>query len=217
MAPRNRPEGRNPDDEPVVLVVDDDEDLRESLESLLRSVDLRVVAFPSARAFLEADLPHAPCCLLLDVRMPDLSGLDLQAELAREEVKIPIVFMTAHGDVPMAVKALRSGAINFLTKPFRDQDLLDAIKPALEMARRQHEEARRRSDIHARFAEVTSREREVLGRVLTGRMNKQIAFDLGISEVTVKIHRGNLMRKLGARSMVDLIAAADALGLREKG
>ena len=155
MAPRASADPPSEEDEPVVLIVDDDEGLRDSLVSLFASVDLKATPFASAKAFLEAELPRAPCCLLLDVRMPGLSGLDLQAELAREDVRIPIVFMSAHGDVPMAVRALRSGAINFLTKPFRDQELLDAVGPALEMARREKEQTRRRSDIHSRFAEVT--------------------------------------------------------------
>lgn len=201
------------DEQPMVLVVDDDANIRAAVEGLLESVDLRVATYPSAQAFLHGDLPTAPCCLVLDVRMPGLSGLDLQAELVKEDVRIPIIFITGHGDVPMAVRALKAGAVNFLTKPFRDQDLLDAVIPALELARRQHQQERRRSDVHARFKNLTRREQEVMRQVVSGRVNKQIAFELGISEVTAKIHRSNLMRKMEARSLPQLVRMADDLGI----
>ena len=213
--PRAASHNQDPDDEkPVVLIVDDDLAVREALEDLLRSVDLRVETFGSAQEFLSANLPAAPSCLVLDVRMPGLSGLDLQAELVKEHVNIPIVFLTGHGDVPMAVRALRAGAANFLTKPFREQDLLDAVRPALELARQQHQKESRRSDVHARFKGLTRREQEILRLVVTGLVNKQAAFELGVSEVTVKIHRSNMMRKMGARSVPELVRMADDLGIR---
>ena len=202
------------DQEPVVLIVDDDLSVREALEDLLRSVDLQVETYGSAQEFLQANLPTGPSCLVLDVRMPGLSGLDLQAELVKEHVNIPIVFLTGHGDVPMAVRALRAGAVNFLTKPFREQDLLDAVRPALELARQQHQQESRRSDVHARFKGLTRREQEILRLVVTGLVNKQAAFELGVSEVTVKIHRSNMMRKMGARSVPELVRMADDLGIR---
>ena len=212
--PRAASHNQDPDDEkPVVLIVDDDLAVREALEDLLRSVDLRVETFGSAQEFLSANLPAAPCCLVLDVRMPGLSGLDLQAELVKEHVNIPIVFLTGHGDVPMAVRALRAGAVNFLTKPFREQDLLDAVRPALELARQQHQKESRRSDVHARFKGLTRREQEILRLVVTGLVNKQAAFELGVSEVTVKIHRSNMMRKMKAASLPELGRMADKLDL----
>ena len=202
------------DEESVVLVVDDDLAIREALDALLRSVDLRVETYGSAQDFLRANLPAVPSCLVLDVRMPGLSGLDLQAELMKERVNIPIVFLTGHGDVPMAVRALRAGAVNFLMKPFREQDLLDAVLPALELARQQHQKEARKSDVHARFKGLTRREQEILRLVVTGLVNKQAAFQLGVSEVTVKIHRSNMMRKMGARSVPELVRMADDLGIR---
>ena len=211
---RPMPSDRETDEKPVVLIVDDDLAVREALEDLLRSVDLRVETFGSAQEFLAANLPAAPSCLVLDVRMPGLSGLDLQAELVKEHVNIPIVFLTGHGDVPMAVRALRAGAVNFLMKPFREQDLLDAVRPALELARQQHRQEGRRSDVHARFKGLTRREQEILRLVVTGLVNKQAAFELGVSEVTVKIHRSNMMRKMGARSVPELVRMADDLGIR---
>lgn len=197
-----------------MLIVDDDLKVREALEDLLRSVDLQVETYGSAQEFLRANLPTAPSCLVLDIRMPGLSGLDLQAELVKEQVNIPIVFLTGHGDVPLAVRALRAGAVNFLMKPFHEQDLLDAVRVALELARRQHQQEARRSDVHARFKGLTRREQEILRLVVTGLVNKQAAFELGVSEMTVKIHRGNMMRKMGARSVPALVRMADDLGIR---
>jgi FixJ family two-component response regulator len=197
-----------------VLIVDDDQKVREALEDLLRSVDLEVQTYGSAQEFLRANLPTAPSCLVLDIRMPGLSGLDLQAELVKEQVNIPIVFLTGHGDVPMAVRALRAGAVNFLMKPFREQDLLDAVRPALELARQQHRQEARRSDVSTRFKGLTRREQEILRLVVTGLVNKRAAFELGVSEVTVKIHRSNMMRKMGARSVPELVRMADDLGIR---
>jgi FixJ family two-component response regulator len=194
-----------------VLIVDDDQPVREGMESLLRSVGLRVETFVSAQAFLQADLPSAPCCLLLDIRMPGISGLDLQAELNKEDVGIPIVFITGHGDVPMAVRALKAGAVNFLTKPFREQDLLDAVLPALELASQQRERERSLEGLGARFDGLTKREQEIMKLVTDGAVNKQIAYQLGITEVTVKVHRGNVMRKMEAKSLPELVRMAETI------
>jgi FixJ family two-component response regulator len=197
--------------EPVVLVVDDNAAMREALRSLLQSVDLRVEMFHSAAAFLQAELPAGPSCIVLDIRLPGQSGLELQAELVREDIRIPIIFMTGHGDVPMSVKALKAGAIDFLTKPFRDQDLLDAISAAIESDRKRLREDAKRSDLRARFDALTAREQQIMKHVTDGRLNKQVAHDIGVSEITIKIHRGNVMRKMGAKSLPDLVRMAEAL------
>jgi len=201
-------------EQPVVLVVDDDQSLREAIGRLLRSVGLRVETHGSAQSFLQAELPAGPTCLVLDIRMPGQSGLDLQAELVREDIRIPIIFITGHADVPMSVKALKAGAVDFLTKPFRDQDLLDAVGTALDRATRQRDEERRLSDVRACFEALTPREKQIMGRVVDGAMNKQIAHELGVTEITVKIHRGNMMRKMGARSLPDLVRMAGLLAPR---
>ncbi len=193
--------------EPIVLVVDDDASLREALRNLLRSVGLRVEVFASAAAFLESDLPPAAGCLILDVRLPGQSGLDLQAELIREEIPIPVVFITGHAEVPMSVRAMKAGAIDLLTKPFHDQDLLDAVTAALDRDRKRRREEEKTSGLQASFESLTPRERLIMSCVTEGRMNKQIAHEIGVSGITVKIHRGNVMRKMAAKSLAELVAA----------
>jgi FixJ family two-component response regulator len=201
---------------PTVFVVDDDASMRDALKSLLRSVDLEVETFGSAVEFLRARLPDAPSCLVLDVRLPGVSGLDFQGELAKSGIHIPIIFVTGHGDIPMTVKAMKAGAVEFLTKPFRDQDMLDAIQVALERDRTRREQDGRLTQLKALFGSLTSREQEVIGFVTAGLMNKQIAAEMGVSVITVKVHRGNVMRKMGAKSLTDLVRMADALGIRRK-
>jgi FixJ family two-component response regulator len=205
---------RDTDDrEPVVLVVDDDASVREAIRDLLQSVDLRVELFRSPATFLQADLPDAPCCIVLDVRLPGQSGLELQAELVREDVRVPIIFLTGHGDVPMTVRALKAGAIDFLEKPFREQDLLDAVGTAIDIDRKRRNDDAKRLDVRARYEALTGREQQIMKSATDGLLNKQIAYQLGISEITVKIHRGNVMRKMGAKSLPDLVRMVAALGL----
>jgi FixJ family two-component response regulator len=203
-----------PEAQSIVFVVDDDASLRDALGSLLRSVGLRVEVFGSAADFLRSKLPDAVSCLVLDVRLPGVSGLDFQAELAKAGIHIPIIFITGHGDIPMTVRAMKAGAVEFLTKPFRDQDLLDAVQVALERDRSRRAEDKAVHDLRTRFESLTPREQEVIGLVTAGLMNKQVAAELGVSEITVKVHRGNVMKKMGARSLADLVRMADALGLR---
>ena len=198
----------------IVFVVDDDTSLRDALRSLLRSVGLRVEVFGAAADFLRSKLPDAVSCLVLDIRLPGVSGLDFQAELAKAGIHIPIIFITGHGDIPMTVRAMKAGAVEFLTKPFRDQDLLDAVQVALERDRSRRAEDNAVHDLRTRFESLTPREQEVIGLVTAGLMNKQVAAELGVSEITVKVHRGSVMKKMGARSLADLVRMADALGLR---
>lgn len=200
--------------QPMVFVIDDDADLREALSSLFRSVGLQVKAFATAPEFLQIKLPEGPTCLVLDVRLPGLSGLDFQAELTRAKIDIPIVFMTGHGDIPMTVRAMKAGAVEFLPKPFRDQDMLDAVQTGLERDRRRRKNASETAKLRADFDTLTAREQEIMGLVTAGLMNKQIAGQLGVSEITVKVHRGSVMRKMNARSLADLVRMADALGVR---
>ncbi|MGO8840121.1 MAG: response regulator transcription factor [Methyloceanibacter sp.] len=201
-------------EEPVVLVIDDDPSLREALSSLFRSVGLRVEVFASAPELLRKKLPEAASCLVLDIRLPKRSGLEFQTELANANIQIPIIFITAHGDIPMSVKAMKAGAVDFLTKPFRDQDLLDAVALALERDRKRREEERGVAELRSLFEGLTPREREVMSLVTTGLMNKQIAGDLGVSEITIKLHRGHVMRKMRAKSLADLVRMAEVLGIR---
>jgi len=201
---------------PAVFVVDDDASVRESLSDLLLSIGLRVETFASAAEFLQSKLPDAAGCLVLDVRLPGLSGLDFQAELASAGIRIPIVFMTGHGDIPMTVRAMKAGAVEFLTKPFREQDMLDAIQAALEKDRARREQDSKVSDLRNLFDSLTNREQEVIGLVTAGLMNKQIAAEIGVSEITVKVHRSNVMRKMRAKSLADLVRMADALGIRRQ-
>jgi FixJ family two-component response regulator len=199
-------------DEPVVLVVDDDASLRTTVSSLLRSTGLQVQTFGSVAEFLEASLPTEAGCLILDIRLPGQSGLDLQAELVREEVRIPIIFLSGYGDVPMTVQAMKAGAVDFLTKPFSDKDLLGAVQIALDRDSMRRRGEQERSNLHARFESLSSREREVMAHVTSGLLNKQTAYEMGISEITVKVHRGNMMRKMAARSLPELVRMAEALG-----
>jgi FixJ family two-component response regulator len=199
---------------PIVFVVDDDASMRQALARLFRSVDLEAEAFGSTADMLRHDFPNVPSCLVLDVRLPGLSGLDFQAELAKAGIKIPIIFMTGHGDVPMSVKAMKAGAVDFLTKPFRDQDMLDAVGRAIESDRTRRSSEGAMTDVRARFETLTAREREIMGLVTTGLMNKQVAAEVGLSLITVKIHRGHIMKKMHARSLADLVRMADALGIR---
>lgn len=200
-----------PQDTPIVFVVDDDPSVREGLDSLFRSVGYQIACFGSVREFTLCRRPDHPSCLVLDVRMPGPSGMDFQAELAAIHDPIPIVFLTGHGDVPMAVRALKAGAIEFLLKPFREQDLLDAVRKAVDtdIARRRAEAAL--AGLKARFVSLSAREKEVMALVVQGRLNKQIAADLSLSEVTVKVHRGQVMRKMEAATLADLIRLADGL------
>lgn len=214
MTDRSPPRAPAETEEPVVYVIDDDASLREALGSLFRSVGLQVQVFASATELLQSKLPAVPSCLVLDIRLPGLSGLDLQTTLANTDIRIPIIFMTGHGDIPMSVRAMKAGAIDFLTKPFRDQDMLDAVTMALERDRQRRSDERGVSDLRALFESLTPREREVMAFVTDGLMNKQIAGEIGISEITVKIHRGNVMKKMGARSLADLVRMADMLGIR---
>ena len=200
--------------ERIVFVIDDDVAIRETLGSLFRSVGLRVELFGSVREFAQSKMPDAASCLVLDIRLPGVSGLDFQVELAEADIDIPIIFMTGHGDIPMSVQAMKAGAIDFLTKPFRDQEMLDAVVRALERDQKRRDSEKVVTELRARFDSLTSREREVIALVADGLMNKQIAGKLGVTEITVKVHRVNMMRKMRARSIVDLVGMADLLGIR---
>jgi len=198
---------------PFVAVVDDDLGVREALDSLLRSVGLVTLLFGSPTELLASALPSVPGCLLLDVRLPGLNGLDFQEQLVRNGFALPIVFMTGHGDIPMSVRAMKAGAVDFLTKPFREQDMLDAVTLAIARDRSRRGELEANHDLQIAYETLTPREREVMAHVTAGLMNKQVANAIGISEITVKIHRGNVMRKMQVRSLADLVRKAEALGI----
>ena len=199
--------------EPIVFVVEDDVSVRRALSNLFQSVGLEVELFGSAAEMLQTKLPDVASCLVLDVRLPGLSGLDFQTELAKANIHIPIIFMTGHGDIPMTVRAMKGGAVDFLTKPFRDQDMLDAVMMAIERDRSRREADKLLAGLQASLDTLTAREREVLALVSSGLMNKQIAAELGLAEITVKIHRGHIMKKMGAKSLADLVRKAETLGI----
>jgi len=199
--------------QPMVFVVDDDASMRGAVSNLIRSVGFQVEAFTSAQEFLASTRPDTPCCLILDVRLPQVSGLDIQAELTKAQIHIPIIFVTGHGDVPMSVKAMKAGAVEFLTKPFRDQDLLDAAKVALERSRVSRTNEKAISELKTKFQTLTPREQQVMAWVTGGYLNKQIAAEIGVTEITVKVHRGNVMRKFGTKSLAELVKMADILGI----
>lgn len=206
------PEAGN--NEPIVLVVDDDPSVRRALVNLFESVGLRVAAFGSASEILQSKPPEVPSCLVLDIRLPGLSGLDLQADLAKANIHTPIIFITGHGDIPMTVRAMKSGAVDFLTKPVRDQDMLDAVQAAIQRDRKRREIEKTVSNVRSRFESLTPRERDVLSLVASGKMNKNVAAELGLAEITVKIYRGQIMRKMGAKSLAELVKMNEALAIQ---
>jgi len=200
------------EEQPVVIVVDDDPAIRKAIDRLLRSVGLRVELFESAQEFRQSNRPDAPSCIVLDVRLPGQSGLNLQRDLAAADIRVPVIFISAHGDIPMSVRAMKAGAVEFLTKPFHDQDLLDAIEVALEKDRARRAEDKMTAELRERLDTLTARERQVMQLVVAGRLNKQIAAELGISEMTAMIHRGQVFRKMQAASLPDLVRMADKSG-----
>jgi FixJ family two-component response regulator len=203
-----------PTAQPVVFVIDDDASVRTAISSLIRSVGLQAEVFASVSEFLAHKRSSATSCLILDIRLPGVSGLEFQSELAKDNAQIPIIFITGHGDIPMTVKAMKAGAVEFLTKPFRDQDLLDAIQVALERARVREEKERAVVELRKKFESLTPREQEVMGWIAGGLLNKQVAAEIGVTEITVKVHRGNVMRKMAAKSFADLVRMAELLGVR---
>jgi FixJ family two-component response regulator len=219
--PRSKSQGRHhpgalsippADEQPVVFVVDDDPSMRATLADVMRSVGLQVQTFASAREFMGSKLPDAPGCLVLDVRLPGQSGLEFQHTLVESGIELPVVFITGHGDVPMSVRAMKAGAVDFLIKPFRDQDLLDAVHAAIERDRARRHHIIGLADVEERYRALTERERDIMALVVVGRLNKQIASELGLAEVTVKAHRSQLMHKMGAKSLPELVRMADRLG-----
>jgi FixJ family two-component response regulator len=215
--PKSPPEsaaGKEAVKEPIVFVIDDDLSMRRALTNLIQSVGLEVEAFGSAAELLQSKLPEVASCLVLDIRLPGLSGLDLQTELAKTNMRIPIIFISGHGDIPMTVRAMKGGAVDFLTKPFRDQDLLDAVVSAIDRDRKRREADKTVANLQALYETLSSREREVLGFLTAGLMNKQIAAELNLAEITVKIYRGHIMKKMQARSLAELIRMTETLGIR---
>ena len=200
--------------EPIVFVIDDDASMRRALTNLFQSVGLKVEVFGSASEMLQSKLPDVASCLVVDIRLPGLSGLDFQTELAKANIHIPIIFMTGHGDIPMTVRAMKGGAVDFLTKPFRDQDMLDAVAMAIERDRKRRQADKIVATLQTLLETLTPREREVLALVSSGLMNKQTAAELGLAEITVKLYRGHIMKKMGARSLADLVRMAETLGIR---
>ena len=200
--------------QPIVIVIDDDNDVREAVADLLRSIGLRTKLFASVREFLQWKRPDVPSCLVLDVRLPGLSGLDFQSELNKADIQLPVVFMTGHGDIPMTVRAMKGGAVDFLAKPFRDQDMIDAVQAGLDRDKARRQSAGDASQLKSAYDSLTPREHEIMALVVDGLMNKQIAGRIGVSEVTVKFHRSNVMRKMGAKSVAELVRMTHALGLR---
>jgi FixJ family two-component response regulator len=201
-------------DQPFVFVVDDDASVRAGLARLFRSVQLSVEVFASAQEFLATERREVPSCLVLDVRLPGLSGFDFQVELTKADIRIPIIYITGHGDIPMTVRAMKAGAVDFLAKPFRDQDLLDAVATAIQRDRARREHENTVADLKIHFASLTPREREIMALVASGLMSKQIAARIELSEITVKVHRSHIMKKMGARSVADLVRIAGALGMK---
>jgi FixJ family two-component response regulator len=208
-----RPETAAAPEQPTVVVIDDDASIRRALDNLLRSVGLDVELFKSPQEFLQSNRPDRPGCIVLDVRFPGRSGLDMQREISAANTSLPIIFITGYGDIPMSVRAMKAGAVEFLTKPFRDQDLLDAVGVALEKDRTRRANEIRIAELRSRFTTLTARERQVLALVIAGRLNKQIAGELGVSEMTVKMHRRQVMRKMQAAGLAQLVRLADQLGL----
>jgi FixJ family two-component response regulator len=206
-----------PASEPIVFVIDDDASVRDSLKNLLESVGLRAELFDSTQAFLNFRRPDILSCLVLDVRLPHLTGLEFQDELLSMGIALPIIFITGHGDIPMSVRAMKLGAVEFLTKPFRDQDLLEAVRVALEKDRARRRNEKTLASLHARFGSLTAREKEVIGFISAGLSNKQIATVMAISDATAKVHRANIMRKMEARSLAELVRMADLLGVSQQG
>ncbi|MDP3340208.1 response regulator transcription factor [Frigidibacter sp.] len=204
---------KSPPETAFVAIVDDDPGVRSALDSLFRSIGLATRLFAAPADLLAAELPLGPGCLVLDVRLPGISGLDFQDQLARQGTPRPVVFMTGHGDIPMTVRAMKAGAVDFIAKPFRDQDMLDAVAAAIDLDRTRRSESADLANLRARYDTLTPREREVMAHVVTGLMNKQVAGIIGLSEITVKIHRGTMMRKMGTRTLADLVRQAAALGI----
>jgi RNA polymerase sigma factor (sigma-70 family) len=201
------------EEQPVAFVIDDDAMVRDAVADLLRSVGLRVQAFGSTQEFLQSKRPNAPGCIVLDVRLPGASGLEFQRTLTESNIQLPVIFITGHGDISMSVRAMKSGAIEFLTKPLREQELLDAVQAGIERDRARRQQAQLVAELQERLNSLTSREREVLSLVIAGRPNKQIGYELGLSEMTVKVHRSQIMRKMRAKSLVELVRMADKLGV----